>query len=280
MAESLTKSMRVDILSALKERTLTDAVPELKRVKSFIEYIKNPIQGLEYKETMAYIVLLYSKDSILNKEPMPPLEERQAKAAELVGFTRSKDGDFSKTVKEILFPLAEERLMRMMFEWILLQNSSLWEEIVMAERLSWSYLKNISEMMKHDDPKKVVDALEKQKKLQEHVLALRKSLEEMYKEMFSDNQEAKEYARGQMLMTTIERSPSACVDPGVPIERETWRFRPGETTPRNDPFPTFPAWFDGFAALYSGAPLSLYPMMFPHCVGETTSERANPSDAP
>jgi hypothetical protein len=149
-------------------------------------------------------VLLYSKDSILNKEPMSPLEERQAKAAELVGFNRSKEGEFSKAVKDTLFPLDNPQLMKMMFEWIVLQNSSIWEEIIATERLRSSYLKNLMENQIEKDVKKMVDALEKQKKLQEHISSMRKSLEEMYKEMFSDNKEAKEYARGQMLMTTIE----------------------------------------------------------------------------
>ena len=47
------------------------------------------------------------------------------------------------------------------------------------------------------------------------------------------------------LMTTIELSPVDVVAPALPIERETNRLRPGETTPRKLSPRTFPAAFDG-----------------------------------
>ena len=59
------------------------------------------------------------------------------------------------------------------------------------------------------------------------------------------------------LMTAIEKSPVDVVAQALPIERDTNRLRPGETTPRKLSPRTFPAALEGCAALYSGAPLSL-----------------------
>jgi hypothetical protein len=51
------------------------------------------------------------------------------------------------------------------------------------------------------------------------------------------------------LTTTIEKSPVDVVGPALPIERETKRLRPGETTPRSESPRTFPAALEGCAAL-------------------------------
>ena len=83
---------------------------------------------LPFIQTVKYIILLYSKDSFLNKKPMRPLEERQHKAAHIAGFP--KDGDkYHSQIRHVLFDLTSEQIFEFVFNYLIYQNDYVWSEI-------------------------------------------------------------------------------------------------------------------------------------------------------
>jgi len=204
MEKTLTDKMRIDVLSLIKEKNMSNKFPQINKWKPYLLYMEKPLQRLPFRETFAYIFLLYSNDSILNKEPMPPLHERQAQAADLVGFRKTKGGDFSIEVQDILFNLNHQILVDLVFHFLIYQGDKEWHEIVTSEKLRQSYLKNLLSPVEHEDPKKVSDTLMVHGKLYDNIESINKRLKIKYKEMFGDVERLTNYASKEIQMATIE----------------------------------------------------------------------------
>lgn len=196
--------MRIDVLALLKEKSMSSKFPQINKWKPYVDYMEKPIKGLPFRETFAYIFLLYSNDSILNKEPMPPLYERQSTAATMVGFKKNKEGEFSKEVDEMLFHLSEQKLVDLVFHFLIYQGDKEWHEIVTNEKLRQSYLKNLMSPVEHEDPKKVSDTLMVHGKLNDSIEIINKRLKSKYKEMFGDSDVLVNHATQEIQMSTIE----------------------------------------------------------------------------
>lgn len=202
----ITASMRIDILAGLDAKVMTDHCPELKKIGAFIDFIQKGNGNVDFrKQVIAYIVLLYSKDSILNVEPIPRLKERQLKAAELVGFKKNTAGEFTTEVLDVLFHLEREQYQRMVLEYTLWQNDMLWEQIVSDEHYRANLLKEMLSVDLDDKAKDRTATLDKKAKLRVEIDNVRKHLMEQYNEMFKDAEVLKKPARQELVMTTLEK---------------------------------------------------------------------------
>lgn len=201
-SESPSKDMRIDVIPYIGESLpITKYLPELAQYKSFVGYEERPIDGLPADKVIAYIVILYSSDSLLNGHPMPPLNERMERAAELCGFKKTKKG-FAEQVTKMLFPLNDgnDQLLDMVFEFLIRQNNLEWEEIVAIERLRYNYLRSMVDNSGLDDPNK----LKHKSTLKHDVMAMSSELKRMYSELFEKNDDLIALARDAVTRDFIE----------------------------------------------------------------------------
>lgn len=138
--------MSIDILSAQPGQDVFDACPQLGSIDCFLEYRKDPDPIVPVNELIAYVILLYSKDSILNKKPMDPLPTRRMKAARMAGLDvsdkaviarvfdlesiekeiRDENGKYLRT--EWKYPIAD-----LITEYLIYQNHYTWSDRVSVE---------------------------------------------------------------------------------------------------------------------------------------------------
>jgi hypothetical protein len=111
-----------------------DAKNMLKDVKGLYDmYIFcNTKKFLPFINVVKYILVLYSKDSWMNKKPMRPLEERQVKAAIYAGFEQ-KNGRFNEMVYALM-ELNSDKIFYFTFNYLIYQNDFLWSEICTLEQ--------------------------------------------------------------------------------------------------------------------------------------------------
>lgn len=196
-SESLSKDMRIDVLPYAKEKaSLLLYLPELANYISFTEYEQNPIDGLNPNKVIAYIVLLYSSDSILTGHPMPDLKDRMERAAELVGFKKTANKNFKEPVTKMLFPLKDEegKLLNMVFEFLIKENNLEWEEIVATERHRLNCIYSLMDA-KYNDPKSLKD----KKDLRNEIASMTADLKRKYSDMFEKNEDL--IAKGREVVT-------------------------------------------------------------------------------
>lgn len=120
MATTPTSSMYLDVL---KYQDDVFADERLNEIKAFHDYIKNQERQFDVNAIITYVVLLYSKDSILNKKPMAQLKDRRVRAATLAGLNVEQT-----TVQELLFDLLSEPVRDLIIDYLLWQNDPEWTE--------------------------------------------------------------------------------------------------------------------------------------------------------
>ena len=186
---SLTEGMSIDILSECDD--LFEKFHELTNIVEMVNYMKGGDKGKWKSKVIKYIVLLYSFDSILNKRPVIELNERKMKAADMVGFTRHKGGDFEKRTKE-LFDLDDSNYIDMVFGFLKYQNETLWKEIVATEGMVDQYIKGMMQVVDMDDDKKALEALNVKSKLRQEVRNMNQDLKDMYRQFYKDHSDVQE----------------------------------------------------------------------------------------
>lgn len=189
--------MRIDILSHYKAKDVFVSLPTLRQFHSFVEYNKSPTKGLPPNMVIAYVVLLYSEDSVLNKQPMPALEQRQIMAAELAGF-KPKKGKHDNVVVNGLFNLENEGIFSMAFEYLMFQKQAEWQLLIATETLRVSYLRD---MMK---PTHNTKELEAKSKLKSLVKTYNDDIAEQIREIFSDHKKLEDFGKEKLWGDTIE----------------------------------------------------------------------------
>jgi hypothetical protein len=117
--------MYLDVLGNSENVFALDRVSE---IKCFADYNKNPESSLDKNSVMKYVILLYSKDSVLNRKPMPPLSERRERAATLSGL----DPD-DRSVNEMVFDLLSEQIRDLILGYLIQQSQMIWTERCIVE---------------------------------------------------------------------------------------------------------------------------------------------------
>lgn len=220
MQESPSASMQLDVLSCKDPFSLR----ELFDIKCFLDYRDDPEESLDVNEVVKYVVLLYSKDSILNKKPMPPLDERRSKAAFMAGLDPE-----DQAVKDIVFDLMGPRLRTLILEYLIYQNQMIWSERCIIEtqiqenqRIRFKPIQNKTasvvkkkrkkdeeedeepEDNREEDDKYILDASNKKYSLTDHFKKYYALLREYDAEIFGDHDNVKAVASKRKERTSLE----------------------------------------------------------------------------
>lgn len=212
MAASPTNSMYLDILRYSSD---VFALDKLRDIRCFTEYKNAPEKSIDVNSLVKYVVLLYSKDSILNRKPMLQLTERRAKASTLADLN-AEDQD----VKDLVFGLYSKRIRDLIVDYLIHQNQLLWSERCIIEaqiqenqriRLKPIQKKTSSKpksRRKKDeqeeqeeepedqgsDDKYVIESSDKKSSLTDHFTKYYELLKRYDLEIFTDNEDVKEAA--------------------------------------------------------------------------------------
>lgn len=184
----------------------------LQDVECFLNYEREPEQGLPVKELMTYVVLLYTKESFLNKKPMDPLKERRVKAANIAGLPID-----SQEVKDLVFDLGSEKIRDVIIEYMISQNQMLWTERCIVEaqieenqRIRFKPIQNKFTVAKKDggsteletDDKTIIEASVKKKTLTQDFSIYYELLKKYDQEIFQDHDDVKSMVK--KTRTTVE----------------------------------------------------------------------------
>ena len=175
--------MSIDILAKPGEDVF-EACPKLKEIKCFTDYAREPESLLPVNELITYVVLLYSKDSILNKKPIDELPMRRLKAAKMAGLEAEK----TSVVKDV-FELESDKVADLIVRYILSQNHYEWADRCACEfQLEENLRIRMTPISKSDDDKKTIEASTKKDMLTTHFSKYRKQMKELDAEIFGDNE--------------------------------------------------------------------------------------------
>jgi hypothetical protein len=106
--------------------------PRLRDLSSWADYNDDiPVNNL-----LAYLLLLYSPDSPVNKRYGIPLLERKYQALLLSGFghLRAKDGEWAVDVQTYLVELRNDTIINMIVDYLKMLNQKVWTEINTLEQ--------------------------------------------------------------------------------------------------------------------------------------------------
>lgn len=100
--------------------------PQITDYKCFMEFLSaqkaaDEKERVPIRETIIFIILLYSKDSFLNKKPVEALQTRLIKAAKLAGL--NPDDEY---IQQAVLNLDNESVRNTAVDYLLLQSDSNW----------------------------------------------------------------------------------------------------------------------------------------------------------
>ncbi len=156
---------------------------DIKGLKELNEYCSTKVH-LSFVQTIKYIILLYSKDSFLNKKPMRPLEERQHRSAQIAEFEKTGD-KYHMQIRHALFELTSEQIFNFVFNYLVYQNDYIWSEICALE---YQILENQKFRMSATD--EMAD-MTKKAALTKHNKDFHLALKEYLNEFYGDHEEVR-----------------------------------------------------------------------------------------
>jgi len=201
------------IIDVLKYKANPFLIRAIAEHPAFTNYKADQEQSLPLEPLVSYIVLLYSKDSILNKKPMPPLAQRRRMACHEVGLDPNDEN-----VKSLVFDLESEKVREMILDYLISLNEYLWEERTILEaqiqenhKLRLKPIKNKTAQApkkkkkkeeedledeedkdREDDDKYLLEASDKKSKLTDHFEKYYNLLKKYDAEIFGDHENVKE----------------------------------------------------------------------------------------
>lgn len=116
-----------DVLN-LPQGDILAAWPKVTDFRCFVDFMSAQKKAeqedrVPIRETIIYIVLLYTKDSFLNKKPVEHLQNRILKAAKLAGL----DSDDEK-IQRAVFDLDHEDVLTTVVDYLIEQNDAEWSD--------------------------------------------------------------------------------------------------------------------------------------------------------
>lgn len=197
--QSKTSLMAIDI----DKRPLSNSTdylvefPDLRRISTLARYKGSMEGGLNRNLFIRYLVVLYSHDSYLNKNPHMEIEERMRIAADFAGFERDEAGNFDPDVDYCLFDLQDERIIQIIFDFLLYQNKHVWTEIVTVEHEIQEFQRKRMTPVVGDKDKDILSALNIKNALLEGTSKRVKYLKELYTEFYGEHQHVKKAVEQQ-----------------------------------------------------------------------------------
>lgn len=202
MAKSPSHSMNLDILAYAESQDIIFDFPKVKEY-GFHDYEGSMKKGgLNRNHVIIYIILLYSSDSFLNNN-RTPLRDRQLQAADLAGFSRGKDGNFSDSIEDSLFMLEDETVRKMIFTFLYNQEgaSHVWAKIMVLEHNIRELYRELLEPLQKQDKKLYTGG---KGKVFDEIDDLEKRLKEAKKIFYSDHDLLEQKEHRERVKDTIE----------------------------------------------------------------------------
>jgi hypothetical protein len=221
--ESITKDMRFDCLGVKQGLKFDDAFPELSNIESWGKLISDSQEMVPVK-IKKYIILVYSKDSILNTVPRRELNERKIQAAKLSGFRQDNEGKFWPSVYRQVINMdvhsASEKggfnrprqILDMVIDYLIFQNQWTWTKIIAIEEnmqlLLKAYMQPIKTSGKGVDSIKGITANIKKNDFIQMIEDDEAKLEKLYSNLFNNDSEIKNELNGRIEMTEERKRSS------------------------------------------------------------------------
>lgn len=192
--KSKTENMFIDI----------DSVPEGKNPVFEIEFLRNIDSWVKFdigfmpkEQLIRYLVVLYSYDSFLNQKTPIPLEERKARALSFSGAEKDK------VIEDSLLRLNDDVVLKMVLDFLIAQNNTLWIEIVTTEQQYEEAIGLRLQPIKRDAGDAAqLTASSKKKALRVDCKEMQADIETFYKKFYLDHNDVKEKVRRRA--TTLE----------------------------------------------------------------------------
>jgi len=189
--------MAIDILRHTKSTDIMSDCKELAGIEAFVKYVQDPESGIPITPLFVYVVLLYSKDSFLNKKPIEDLGRRRAKAASLADLDAE-----STSVQSEVFELASDKVVDLILGYLIHQNYPTWvERCVIESQMHESQrirIKSVNESKDTD----LMRAFERKAILTRHYEEWHNILKKYDAEIFADHEQLQAHAQRKRM--TIE----------------------------------------------------------------------------
>lgn len=157
------------------KRPLKKVFPKMKMFKSF---------ELADDQMIAYVLYMYDQNTPL-KEQFPDLKIRKEQAANLSGYSLSKDDKFLHD----LFFFVSERLVQMVDEFLRKQNNRIWSMIVSNEQTFFEYQTKLLSPVEGDRDKDILQALQIKSKIMDDLNTINDRLDSYYMKLYGEDQE-------------------------------------------------------------------------------------------
>lgn len=188
MTKEKINGLFIDIYSAEEKEDLTNKFPLLKRYEEFTSFEGSMGGELNRNKVIRYIVILYSSKSDIVKTYKDDLQIRKEESALYAGFEKKEMAQ----VDNDLYQLKNEKIVKMIMRFLLIQNVRLWTTICSIEQ---SFYQTSALLMSPFDQegqhKDKYGAAVKQKPLRAEMIEMTSQLDGLYDKMFNDNADLK-----------------------------------------------------------------------------------------
>lgn len=123
--ETLSKDMAIDILRYSGSSDIVKDCKQLSDIECFVKYSVAPELELSTAKVVTYVVLLYSRDSFLNRKPLDELKIRKVKSAKMAGLDSENE-----SVIRLLFELRSEPVLNLITSYLIHQGNFAWMELI------------------------------------------------------------------------------------------------------------------------------------------------------
>ncbi len=179
-------------------------LPHLKKWSEFSDFGGTPDGELNRDKVFRYVNLLYSSGSRLIRKHRNNLNARKEEAALAAGFDLKKKSERDKVEKD-LFQVKNEKVLKMIMRFLILQKNPLWSSIVTTESAFYEYQEIILDPLSKEDEKKRTDAAKNKSVLMEECDKMLSRLKLYYQEFFGDDADLHQaYKDTELILTSPE----------------------------------------------------------------------------
>lgn len=188
MSKEQIAGLFLDVSNVDEKEDLVNKFPLLKRYEEFSSFEGTPGNELNRNKVIRYINLLYSSKSGLVRIYKDDLAIRKEEAAKYAGFEKKE----MVQVENDLFKLENEKIVKMIMRFLVIQNVRLWTTICSIEQSFYQTSELLmSPIDQAGEDKDKYAAAVKQKPLRSEMIDMTEQLDSLYDKMFNDNSDVK-----------------------------------------------------------------------------------------
>ena len=189
MDNEYSQGLFLDLSKVGEKDDLVHRFPILSRYEEFSGYGGSLDGELNRNKVIRYINYLYSAKSEIVRTYKDDLQIRKEEAARLAGFEKKE----MEKVDTDLFKLQNEKLVKMVMRFLIIQNVRLWTTICSIEQSFYQTSELLlSPLDREGADKDIYTAATKQKPLRSELIDMTAQLDSLYDQLFNDNKDVKE----------------------------------------------------------------------------------------